>query len=41
MARMSIYVPDDLKGRMDRLSDRVNWSGVAQAAFETEIGLFP
>lgn len=41
MARMSIYVPDELKGRMDVLSDRVNWSGIAQAAFETEIGRFP
>lgn len=41
MARMSIYVPDDLKGRMDALSDRVNWSGIAQAAFEIEIGRYP
>ena len=41
MARMSIYVPDSLKRRMDPLSDRVNWSGIAQAAFETELRLYP
>ncbi|MCB1533248.1 MAG: hypothetical protein KDJ44_00655 [Rhodoblastus sp.] len=39
MARMSIYVPDDLKGRMDDLES--NWSAIAQVAFEREIRLHP
>src|SRR4051794_32704502 len=34
MARVSIYVPDDLKERMDRLGDRENWSSCAQQAFK-------
>ncbi|WP_324134168.1 hypothetical protein [Bosea sp. (in: a-proteobacteria)] len=34
MARMSIYVSDDLKERMDQSGD-MNWSGIAQAAFAT------
>lgn len=34
MARMTIYVPDELKARMDRSGDRVNWSAEAQRAFE-------
>lgn len=36
MARMSIYVSDDLKARMDERPN-ANWSGVAQDAFEIEI----
>ena len=34
MPRVTIYVPDELKARMDRLEDRVNWSAAAQRAFE-------
>ena len=37
MPRVSIYVPDELKARMDEAGDRANWSGIAQRAFETEI----
>ena len=37
MPRISIYVPDELKARMDKAGDRANWSGIAQRAFETEI----
>lgn len=33
MARVSIYVPDDLKGRMDAAGDAINWSEVARPAF--------
>jgi len=40
MARMSIYVPDDLKARMDAV-DSVNWSAVAQSQFERELRLHP
>ncbi|QKC83964.1 hypothetical protein [Mesorhizobium sp. NZP2077] len=36
MAKMSIYLPDELKERMDtRPTD--NWSGIAQRAFEMQI----
>jgi hypothetical protein len=37
---MSIYVPDELKERMDD-ADSVNWSGVAQSAFEKVLRLHP
>ena len=37
MPRVSIYVPDDMKARMDEAGDRANWSGIALRAFETEI----
>jgi hypothetical protein len=40
MARMSIYVPDELKERMDAV-DSVNWSAVAQSQFERELRLHP
>jgi hypothetical protein len=36
--RINIYVPDELKGRMDRVGDR-NWSAAAQRAFEIECQL--
>jgi hypothetical protein len=36
MARVSIYVPDELKTRMDAAGD-LNWSAAAQRAFEFEI----
>ena len=37
MARINVSVPDGLKERMSVLDSRVNWSEVAQAAFEREI----
>src|SRR6476620_501940 len=37
MARINVSVPDSLKERMSALDSRVNWSEVAQAAFEREI----
>ncbi len=40
MARMSTYVPDELKARMDAI-ETVNWSSIAQTAFEREIRLHP
>lgn len=39
MARMSIYVTDGMKERMSALDERVNWSEVAQKAFEREISI--
>lgn len=41
MARMSIYLPDDLHRRLSRLQDRVNWSQVAQQSFERILRLNP
>jgi hypothetical protein len=37
MPSINLYVPDDLKARMDRAGDGVNWSSVAQAAFAREL----
>ena len=37
MARINLSIPDSLKDRMSALDSRVNWSEVAQAAFEREI----
>jgi hypothetical protein len=37
MARVTIYVPDDLKARMDACGGEVNWSATAQTAFERAI----
>jgi hypothetical protein len=36
MAKMTIYVPDDLKGRMDE-AEGVNWSPLACRAFEAKL----
>jgi hypothetical protein len=36
MARVSIYVPDEMKARMDEAGG-LNWSAAAQRAFEIEI----
>lgn len=36
MAKMTIYVPDDLKGRMDQ-AEGVNWSPLACRAFEGKL----
>lgn len=38
MARVSIYVPDEMRADMDALGDRVNWSAVAQEAFAARLG---
>jgi hypothetical protein len=38
---MSIYLPDDLHQRLERLRDYTNWSQVAQKAFELELRLHP
>lgn len=37
MPRMNIYVPDELKARMDEAGQSANWSAVAQRAFEVEL----
>jgi hypothetical protein len=37
MARINVSVPDSLRERMSALDSRVNWSEVAQTAFEREI----
>ena len=37
MAKINLYVPDDLKVSMDRMGDSVNWSRIAQVAFSTAI----
>ena len=37
MARMNISIPDQLRERMSPLDRKVNWSEVAQAAFEREV----
>ena len=36
MARVTLYVPDDLKAAMDGV-DGVNWSEIARPAFITAI----
>jgi len=36
--RMSVYVSDDLKKRMDKVKEPVNWSAVACTAFEQKLG---
>src|SRR5262245_9872594 len=38
---INVYVSDDLKARMDRVAEGVNWSSVAQGAFEKALALFP
>jgi hypothetical protein len=40
MARTTISVPDDLKKRMDRVKEPVNWSAIATEAFELKLGEF-
>ena len=34
MPKVTVYVPDDLKARMDAVGESVNWSGEAQKAFQ-------
>ena len=38
MARMNIYISDDLKERMDKAEEKMNWSKVATQEFEFELG---
>jgi hypothetical protein len=38
---INLYVPDELKTRMDRVGNQVNWSSVAQAAFTRELASHP
>jgi hypothetical protein len=37
MPKVNLYVPDDLKARMDIAGEAVNWSAVAQRAFREAI----
>ena len=37
MARTTISLPDELKARMDSISERVNWSEVAADAFKARL----
>jgi hypothetical protein len=37
MARVSIYVPDDLKARMDGIGQAANWSEVVRPAILSEV----
>ncbi len=37
MPKMSIYVSDEMKARIDEAGDRANWSGIAQRAFGVEL----
>lgn len=40
MAKLNIYVPDDLKARMDEVGDKVNWSEVARPALRAAVANF-
>lgn len=40
MARVSIYVSDELKARMAEAGDALNWSDIARPAFETALAAF-
>jgi hypothetical protein len=37
MPKINIYVPDEMKARMDEAEKSANWSAVAQRAFELEL----
>jgi hypothetical protein len=37
MARVSIYLPDELKARMDEIGDAANWSEIARPAFQAVV----
>lgn len=39
MARVTLYVPENLKARMDNVSEPVNWSAVAQEAFKEAVAV--
>jgi hypothetical protein len=38
MARTTISIPDNLKKRMDKVREPVNWSAIAANAFELKLG---
>lgn len=38
MARTTISIPDDLKKRMDKVREEINWSAIAAQAFELKLG---
>ena len=40
MARVSIYVSDELKARMAEAGDALNWSDIARPAFETALAAY-
>jgi len=40
LARVAIYVPDDLKRRMDDVGDGINWSDVARPAFLAALAIY-
>lgn len=40
MARVSIYISDELKARMTEAGDTLNWSDIARPAFEQAISNF-
>ena len=40
MARISLYVPDGLKTRMDAAGDMINWSEVARPALTAAVAAF-
>ena len=40
MARITLYVPDDFKARMDAAGDGINWSEVARPALATALAAF-
>ena len=37
MPKINIYVPDEMKARMDAAEATANWSAIAQRAFESEL----
>ncbi|HZK89736.1 MAG TPA: hypothetical protein VFC56_06270 [Stellaceae bacterium] len=39
MPRITLYVPEELKDRMDAIGEIANWSSIAQAAFKEAVAL--
>ena len=37
MPKITVYVPDEMKARMDKAEKSANWSALAQRAFESEL----
>ena len=37
MARVSIYISDELKARMDKVGEAANWSGIVRPAILSEV----
>lgn len=40
MAKINLYIPDDLKARMDAAADAINWSEVARPAFTAALAAY-